>query len=191
MTRSPGQRAGLTRDAVLAAADELLAAHGADALTMRAVARRLDVAPNALYSHVANKDALVDGVLDTVLADVELPASGVDPHGGIHRLMTSSHDVLLARPDLVPLFLVRQGARGPYAQRLGEVTLDLLGRAGVTGTAANDALRVLIVHVIGSAAFSASVADEGARPLDTAEAARTFDAGLRWLLAGISRAELG
>ncbi|MBD0283747.1 MAG: helix-turn-helix transcriptional regulator, partial [Thermoleophilaceae bacterium] len=57
--RAPGQRAGLSRDRVLAAAHELLADGGLDALTMRALAERLGVRPNALYSHVASKTELI------------------------------------------------------------------------------------------------------------------------------------
>ncbi len=62
--RGPGQRAGLSQPAVLAAARELLATAGVDGLTMRALARRLDVAPNALYSHVRSKTDLLDALLD-------------------------------------------------------------------------------------------------------------------------------
>ena len=64
MPRGPGQRAGLTRAAVLDTAHALLAEDGLDALTMRALARRLGVAPNALYSHVPGKTELVDALLD-------------------------------------------------------------------------------------------------------------------------------
>lgn len=112
--RTPGQRAGLTRPAVLAAARELLAAGGLEALTMRALADRLHVAPNALYSHVAGKTALIDELLDELLALVEAPPEDVaDPRAGLHRVMASTYDVRLAHADLVPLYLARQGARGP------------------------------------------------------------------------------
>ena len=76
MTRSPGQRAGLTYAAVLAAARELLAEGGLPALSMRSLANRLGVAPNALYSHVGSKTALLDDLLDDLLALVAAP----NPH---------------------------------------------------------------------------------------------------------------
>jgi TetR/AcrR family transcriptional regulator, tetracycline repressor protein len=181
-TRGPGQRAGLSRDLVLDAATDLLAERGA--VTMRAVAQRLGVAPNALYSHVADKTELVDGVLDRVLADVDTPPPGpdVDPRDALHRLMTSSHDVLLRHPQLVPAFLARQGARGENAQRLGAVVLEYLAGAGITGDPAREALRVLIVYTIGFAAFGGA---QDERPLPPSELRANFERGLRWLITGI------
>jgi AcrR family transcriptional regulator len=189
-SRGPGRRAGLTRDRVLDAATDLLVERGAAALTMRAVAQRLGVAPNTLYSHVADKTELVDGVLDRVLAQVEAPPPGrdSDPVAALHRLMSSAHDVLLRHPALVPAFLTRQGARGANAQRLGVVVLEHLAAAGVTGDAAREALRVLIVYTIGFAAFDADAPDQ---PLPGAELRRSFDSGLRWLLSGIALGKSG
>lgn len=179
MQRTPGQRAGLTREQVLAAAAGLLAEDGLDGLTMRALARRLEVAPNALYSHVAGKTALVDDLLDEVLGEVRTPERG-DPVEGLHALMTSTYDVLLAHRDLVPVYLARQGARGPHAQHLGEVVLGLLADAGVHGDAAGEALRVLIVHTLGFAAFGGA---DG--PTDAQRLRANHASGLRWLLTGI------
>lgn len=180
-SRGPGQRAGLSRTAVLAAAHELLAEQGLDALTMRALARRLDVAPNALYSHVPGKTELVDVLLDDRLSLIDPPsADAVDPVSALAELMTSSYEVLLTRPDLLPLYLARQGSRGPNAVRLGVVTDALLRRAGLAAEAVPPARRALIVHAIGGAAFAGA---DG--PVSAALARSDFDRSLRWLLAGI------
>ena len=181
-TRGPGQRAGLSRDRVLDAATDLMAERGT--VTMRAVAQQLGVAPNALYSHVADKTELVDGVLDRVLAQVDAPspAAGSDAGDAMHRLMTSTHDVLIRHPQLVPAFLARQGARGENAQRLGAVMLEHLAAAGISGDSAREALRVLIVYTIGFAAFHGAPHE---RPLSGSELRANFDRGLRWLITGI------
>jgi TetR/AcrR family tetracycline transcriptional repressor len=181
-TRGPGQRAGLSRERVLDAATDLLTERGT--VTMRAVAQRLGVAPNALYSHVADKTELVDGVLDRVLAQVEALRfeAGGDPGNAMHHVMTSTHDVLIRHPQLVPAFLARQGARGANAQRLGAVMLEHLAATGITGDAAREALRVLIVYTIGFAAFDGAPED---RPLPPSELRANFDRGLRWLITGI------
>lgn len=186
--RAPGQRAGLTHAAILAAAQELLAEGGLDALTMRALARRLQVTPNALYSHTSSKTQLLDDLLDEALASVESPRTDAeDPIAALAGLMTSTYAVLTAHPDLVPLYLARQGARGPNAIRLGEVMDGLLARAGVIGAPAAEARRALIVHTIGFAAFATGspLTPESDRPLPPQALHANFSAGLRWLLAGI------
>lgn len=176
---------------MLAAARDVLAEGGVRALSMRALARRLDVAPNALYSHVEGKTQLLDDLLDDLLAGVAAPLPDApDPVAALESLLTASYDVLTAHPDLVPLYLSRQGARGPHAVRLGAAMDVLLVRAGVGGPAGFRARRVLIVHTIGSAAFAtgAPVTPEGDRPLSDRESRSTFVDGLRWLLAGIAPA---
>jgi TetR/AcrR family tetracycline transcriptional repressor len=186
--RSPGQRAGLTREAVLAGAQAALAEGGVDALSMRRLARRLGVAPNALYSHVANRDDLVDALLDDTLSEVEAPdPARVDWRRGIETIMRSTYDVLLAHPDLVPLYVARRGARGPNAVALGEKMLALFARGGIEGDPATEALRTLIVHTIGFAAFATGA------PLTPAESTLTREAlellfarSLSWLLDGIA-----
>src|SRR3712207_393165 len=121
MGRDRGERAGLTREAVVEAGLAVLREDGLDALSMRRVAARLEVAPNALYSHVPDKAGLLDAILDAVLADVAIPARG-DWRTRIEALLLESRRVLLAHPDLVPLFLARQTG-GPNAMRLGEALL--------------------------------------------------------------------
>jgi TetR/AcrR family transcriptional regulator, tetracycline repressor protein len=174
---------------VLAAARELLAESGFEALTMRRLALRLDVSPNALYSHVESKTALIDDVLDDVLSEVTTPDPDIeDPSAGLHAIMASTHQVLLAHADLVPLFLARRGARGPNAQGLGEIVLTLLAREGVDGPRAREALRVLIVYAIGFTAFATQaplMPDDQQEP-PAAELTKNFDSGLRWLLSGIA-----
>lgn len=157
---------------MLAAARDLIAADGAGALSMRALARRLAVAPNALYSHVADKTDLLDQLLDDLLAAVEVP-DGSTPES----IMTSTYRTLTAHPELIPLFLQRQGARGPNAVRLGEILDALLEDAGVADVP--DARRVLIVHAIGFAAFAGG-ADE--------RTAASFTRSLHWLLTGMTEA---
>lgn len=186
--RTPGQRAGLTRNAVLASAQALISAHGLEGLTMRRLAVKLGVAPNALYNHVQNKTQLIDDLLDEVLGDVEAPdTDSVKPKAGLEAIMRSTFQVLLGHAGLVPLYLARQGARGPNAQRLGEAMFRLMARAGITGEAATEARRVLIVYTMGFAALATAepVEPGSERPLASEAIGENFVRGLRWLLAGI------
>ena len=151
VARERGERAGLSRDEVVAAALTILRGRGLDSLSMRHVATELGVAPNALYSHVPDKAGLLDAVLDAVLADVAIPRRG-DWRTRIEGLLLESRRVLLAHPDLVPLFLSRQST-GPNALRLGEALLEQCYRGGLSGDQATRALQVLLVHTIGATAF--------------------------------------
>jgi TetR/AcrR family transcriptional regulator, tetracycline repressor protein len=208
--RAPGERAGLALEAVLAAARALSARQGVAGVTIRGVARRLGVAPNTLYSHFADKSALVEALLDSLLAAVELPAPpGKNWSEDLFRLMSESRRLLLAHAELIPLFLARP-TPGPNALRLGEATLALLARAGLRGQEAVDALQVLLVYAIGFAAHEAprragaaparrrARAEAATRDLPhlralASELARhptqdTFERGLRWLIQGIAGA---
>jgi AcrR family transcriptional regulator len=169
---------------VLGAALDLLAQDGPQALTMRALARRLAVAPNALYSHVPSRSALVDDLLDGLLEWVDPPDGDEDPVVGLTQVMTSTYVALTAHPQVVPLYLARQGARGPNAVRLGRTVDDLLVRAGVRGGAVAQARRILVVHTIGAAAFATSAPDTD-RPISAEESLANFGQSLRWLLTGI------
>jgi TetR/AcrR family tetracycline transcriptional repressor len=185
--RTPGQRAGLTRDAVLAGARAALAQDGIEALSMRRLAQRLGVAPNALYSHVAGRDDLIDALLDDTLNEVRAPdPRRGDWRAGIETIMRRTYALLIAHPDLVPLYVARRGARGPRAVALGEAMLEMLARGGVEGDPAIEAMRTLIVHTIGFAAFATGA------PLQPAESTLTpkaldklFARSLSWLLDGI------
>jgi TetR/AcrR family transcriptional regulator, tetracycline repressor protein len=210
--RGAGQRAGLSRGAVLTAARRIADDEGVDHLTMRRLAGELGVMPNALYTYVPDKEALLDALLDDLLADIDPgDPTGEDWRDGLVRVMDASRRLLLAHPQLAPVFLARP-ALGPNAARLGEITLALLRRGGVEGERAVEALRVLLVYSLGFAAFQAPrlPGDPGARSA-RAEAAfaglpedrfprmhglagdlagpttdHQFHTGLRWLLDGIA-----
>src|SRR6266545_1596315 len=193
--RGPGQRAGLRPGAVIAAARSLVEREGLAALTMRRLAGDLGVAPNTLYSHFADKTALLDAVLDDVIGEIQPP----DPHA------------VDWAEGLVALVLSRP-RRGTNAIRLGEVTLQLLARGGIHGQRAVQALRALLIYSFGFAALQApwltepqpdqrrarSQAALAAAPQEFPNVARLaallgrpptdqdFQAGLRWLLAGIT-----
>lgn len=162
---------------------------GAVGLTMRGLADRLGVHANTLYSYTSNKASLIDDVLDDVLADVESPHPDDDAAVALRTIMRSTYDVLVAHRRLVPLYVQRQGARGPNAQRLGDVMIEVLDQAGIGGTLAKQAQHVLVVYAIGSAAYytSAPTTTETSPPdHDDVDAdAQAFRSGLDWLITGI------
>ena len=69
------KRVPLSRDRVLRAAVAIADAAGIGSLTMRSLAQELGVKPMALYYHVANKDEILDGIVDLVFSEIELPTA--------------------------------------------------------------------------------------------------------------------
>ena len=92
------RREQLNRDRVLAAAVALADAEGVDAVSMRGLAQHLSVVPMALYKHVANKDELLDGMIDAVVGEIEPPVPGPDWRAAVRRRILSARTVLLRHP---------------------------------------------------------------------------------------------
>jgi AcrR family transcriptional regulator len=87
-------RKTLSRDRVLEAAVALADEAGLEAFSMRALAQELGVVPMALYKHVANKDELLDGMVDSVFAEIELPPTDVDWRSAMRARAISTRDAL-------------------------------------------------------------------------------------------------
>ncbi|WP_369393268.1 TetR/AcrR family transcriptional regulator [Streptomyces sp. CG1] len=94
----PARRKPLNRDRVLRAAVALADRVGIGALSMRSLAHELDVVPMALYKHVANKEQLLDGMVDVIVGEIEPPAGEADWKSAIRRRILSARRALLRHP---------------------------------------------------------------------------------------------
>src|ERR1700685_4652224 len=134
----------ITRELVLATALELIDRDGADALSMRRLAAALDRDPMILYRHAPGKAALLDGVVETVCAQLKVAPADPDWTAQLRGIARDYRALALAHPNVVPLLVTRPLAT-PLALRprgtlrpLGD-GLDLLTRAGFSGP---DALHI-------------------------------------------------
>ncbi|HEV8220477.1 MAG TPA: TetR/AcrR family transcriptional regulator C-terminal domain-containing protein [Streptosporangiaceae bacterium] len=93
-----GRRAPLNRDRVLRAAVALADGSGIDAISMRKLAQHLGVVPMALYKHVANKEELLDGMVEAVIGEIEPPAAGAGWRDAVRQRVLSARQVLLRHP---------------------------------------------------------------------------------------------
>jgi AcrR family transcriptional regulator len=153
MTPPAGRAAGnsnansegkVTRDVVLAAALDIIDRDGADKLSMRRLAAALDRDPMIVYRHAPSKAALLDGVAETVLAQLMVDATDPDWAGQLRTVARSYRALALAHPHVVPMLVTRPlatplGLRPRAALRPLEDVLVLLTRAGFSGP---DALHI-------------------------------------------------
>jgi AcrR family transcriptional regulator len=145
----PGRAAGeaaanvsdkITREVVLAAALQIIDRDGADALSMRRLAAALDRDPMIIYRHAPNKAALLDGVTETILAQLHVDPADPDWAAQLRTVARDYRALALAHPHVVPLLVTRPLATPLALRPLGtlrplEDILTLLTRAGFTGPA--------------------------------------------------------
>jgi AcrR family transcriptional regulator len=91
-------REPLSRERILQAAVALADQGGVESLSMRKIAQELGVVPMALYKHVANKDELLDGLVDVVIGEIDPPLEGVDWKTAVRERILSARQALLRHP---------------------------------------------------------------------------------------------
>jgi len=96
--RTAPAREPLTKERILAAAVALADEGGVEALSMRRLAQELGVVPMALYKHVGNKDELLDGMTDVVVAEIDPPIEGADWKTAMRERILSARRALLRHP---------------------------------------------------------------------------------------------
>jgi AcrR family transcriptional regulator len=160
-------RQALTRERVVAEALAFISAHGAQALSMRAIAARLGVVPGALYRHVRSKEQLYDLVLDAVLAEVDCQAEpGATWTAQVAILAHRLRAVLETHPGIAALLKARDPV-SPASLTLAEAFLAQLSAAGLTGHQAALAFR-LVYDYTAAFAFADSTSPAEQRLRDTA-----------------------
>jgi len=145
---SAERRAPLSRERVLRAAIRLADDSGIDALTMRRLGQELGVEAMSLYNHVANKDDLLDGIVDLVLGDIDVPPTGTDWKQAMRQRAISAHEVLLAHPWAAVQIMSRYNI-GPGMTRYLDATFGRLREGGFSVESALDAWNALDSHLYG------------------------------------------
>ena len=143
-------RPRLNRERILAAALAHADAHGLDDLSMRKLADVLDVAPMALYRHVANRDDLVDGLIDIVFGEVELPAADGDWQAAMRRRALSLRDVLARHRWAIGLMESRANP-GPASLRHHDSMIGSLRAGGFDLAMAAHAYSLIDAYIYGFA----------------------------------------
>jgi AcrR family transcriptional regulator len=148
MAAEPEPRRRLDRERILRAALELADEGGIESLTMRKLAQRLGFEAMSLYYYVDGKDDVVDGILDLVLEESELPPPAEDWVAAVRTSAISVHAALRRHPWAANALMapgrVRQ-ARLRYMESL----LGLLREAGFSADTTYHAYHVLDGHIFG------------------------------------------
>ena len=172
ITRTP-----LKRERVLRAALLLADTSGIDSLTMRNLGRELGVEAMSVYNHVANKDDVLDGIVDLVFSEIELPSEGAEWKPAMRKRAISAHEALLRHPWATSLMQSRTKP-GPATLRHHDTVLGTLRKAGFTVVLAAHAFSVIDGYVYGFALQQINI------PLQTPEQIAEVGEGILRQLAG-------
>jgi len=124
---------------------------GLEAVTMRRLGQALGVVAMSLYKHVKNKDDILDGLLERVLAEVELPRPGPDWEAELRRTALSMHDALARHPWACTLVMAPASSPNALEARIRyiEALLRTLREAGFTPAQAYYGYHALDSHAVG------------------------------------------
>ena len=146
--RAAKRRQTLTRDRLLRAAIGLADRGGFESLSMRNLGSKLGVEAMSLYNHVRNKEDLLDGMVDVVFSEVDLPPIGPDWRTAARTRAVSLHQVLLRHPWANGLMESRT-TPGPANLRHHNAVLGSLRGAGFSVEMAAHAYSVLDSYIYG------------------------------------------
>jgi AcrR family transcriptional regulator len=173
--QSPVPRRPLTKDRVLMAAVALADRSGLGSLTMRRLGGELGVEAMSLYKHIANKDEILDGIIDLVVGEIVIPPPGSEWKTAMRKRAVSARQVLRRHPWAIGLFESRS-AVGPAVLRYLDAVIGSLRAGGFSVEAAAHAFWVLDSYVYGN------VIQEMSLPFDASnEHAETTDPTLEHL----------
>ncbi|GHE28033.1 hypothetical protein GCM10017673_32750 [Streptosporangium violaceochromogenes] len=171
----PAKSPALSRPQIVRAAVELLDAQGMDALSMRRLAARLGSGATSIYWHVANKDELLDLVLDEVFGEVPLPEPEASWREAASMFAYGLRATLFTHPWSVTLIGNRVTV-GPNAVRLTARLLETFTGAGFQGQFLDRASSTLLAYVLGATtpevAWRSMMADSGTNEHELFEAGR-------------------
>jgi AcrR family transcriptional regulator len=146
--RAAVARIPLTRQRALTTAIALADAEGIAALTMRRLASELGVEAMSLYHHVANKDDILDGMIDLVFGEIELPSERDDWSTAMRRRAASVRSTLTRHPWAIGLMESRT-APGPETLRHHDAVIGSCRRAGFSIAMAAHAFSLLDSYIYG------------------------------------------
>ena len=155
-TRKAGRKPKVSRDQVLAAALEIADEGGLAAVTMTNVGARLGVEAMSLYRHIGNKEEMLDGLVDRVYGEIEVPADATDWREALRRQAVSAHAVLNRHPWAIG---VMESRAQPGPANLGhhDAMVGILFRAGFDGPSAVRVYNLLDSYIYGFALQEATL----------------------------------
>ena len=157
---STPERVPLNRERVLRGAFAVADAGGLGALTIRSLAHEVGVKPMSVYHYVSNKDEIIDGIVDLVFSEIELPSTDGDWLSEMRRRAISARRVLRVHPWAIPLLQSRTSP-GEATLRHHNAIIGCLREAGFSVEMTAHAYALIDSYVFGFALSEAALPING------------------------------
>lgn len=168
MAKQTEVRTPLTPERVIGSAVALADEGGIGALTIRALAADLGVKPMAIYHHIANKEEILDGIVDAVFSEIDLPTPGAEWRAEMRRRAASARQALARHTWAIGLMETRTNP-GPATLRHHNAVIGTLREGGFSIEMTAHAFALLDAFIFGFALQEATLPMDG--PEDVAEIA--------------------
>src|SRR5262245_15919483 len=140
--------AALTRDKILRTAIRIADREGRDAVTLRRIGTELGVHVTSLYNHVPTRDAITDGIVETLLADAKLPTHPVPWEEWARRFFDAIGTIATTHPGAFHA-LEGRPVQGPRASATFEIALAAFTQAGFSAVDAYAAVKTIALLALG------------------------------------------
>jgi AcrR family transcriptional regulator len=142
------RRTQLTRERVMAAAIEFADRDGIESISMRKLAQELGVEAMSLYTHVRNKDDLLDGMADAVISQIPMSTGGAGWRASLRQLVLAARSVMLRHP-WAPRIVETRTAPGPAVLQYVNSVFGILREGDFSIAQTHHALHILGSRVLG------------------------------------------
>jgi AcrR family transcriptional regulator len=150
------ERTPLSRERVLEGAVSLADQVGIDAFTMRKLADFLGAKPMSIYHHIASKEQIVDGMVDLVFSEIDLPPDDLDWKAAIRQRCVSAREVL-NRHRWAPPLMESRTSPGPASLRHHDSVIGCLRRGGLSFELTAHAYAIIDSYLYGFALQEANL----------------------------------
>jgi AcrR family transcriptional regulator len=164
MTVSAGSRTPLSRERILSTAVNLADREGSEAVSMRRLAQELGVAPMAFYRHVADKEALLDGMVDRVVEEIDPPLDGVGWKAAMRQRVLSARSALRRHP-WAPQVIESRTTPTPAIMAYMDAMIGILRDGGFSLDLSHHAMHALGGRLLGYTQELFDDASAGPRPV--------------------------
>ncbi len=147
------RRSLLNREDIFKVALSLLDESDINAVSMRNIAQRLNVQAMSLYNHIENKEDLLNGIVELVLNEVQIPLPSGDWKADLRNAASSFYNVLLQHPNVLPIISTHSPITEKGINQVEKI-LFIFKKIDITGVEAFSLLHIIVAYIIGYAGMS-------------------------------------